>query len=72
MLKPGGTLCICNEMYRQEGKEAPYQYFVKTLDMSIYSRKELENAAAAAGFTDVRVVSHDKEGKVCVIARNPG
>jgi ubiquinone/menaquinone biosynthesis C-methylase UbiE len=70
VLKPGGTLCVCNETYRPENEEAPYQYFVKTLNMIIYSEKELTRYLKQAGFVDLKIsLGNKKPAKLCILAK---
>lgn len=65
VLKSGGKFFICNEL--SKGEEA--EKWTNIIDMTIYSKKQLNDALIKAGFSDV--VSHEHEnGKwLCVIAQ---
>jgi ubiquinone/menaquinone biosynthesis C-methylase UbiE len=70
-LKSGGTLFICNEVVRMEGKEPPQQYFTKILDMKIYSPNDFLEMLSGAGFIDIQTVLSPNNTFVCVIAKKP-
>jgi ubiquinone/menaquinone biosynthesis C-methylase UbiE len=66
VLKKGGKVFVCNEMFRPEGKEAPYLFFVKTLEMTICSEKELKQALTDAGFQQITAILPEKGPRICV------
>jgi ubiquinone/menaquinone biosynthesis C-methylase UbiE len=68
VLKPGGLIFICNEMNKPEEGEAPYQFWIKKLDLKTYTVSEFEKQLTGAGFTGVKAVAEGK-GRVCVSAR---
>ncbi|MDR1930266.1 MAG: hypothetical protein LBQ44_06495 [Treponema sp.] len=68
VLKPGGLLFICNEMNKPETGEAPYQYWIKTLDLKTYRASDFRERLTEAGFIDIDIVSEGKY-RVCVSAR---
>jgi ubiquinone/menaquinone biosynthesis C-methylase UbiE len=71
ILKSGGIFFICNEEVREDGKEAPNQYFVKILDLKIYSPNELKETLIKAGFIDVQIILSDNKKHICAIAKKP-
>ncbi|MFP3089681.1 class I SAM-dependent methyltransferase [Treponema sp. TIM-1] len=68
VLKPGGAFFICNEMDKPEEGEAPYQFWIKTLDLKTYTQSDFRNYLTGAGFTGVEFVSRGKSA-LCVRAR---
>ncbi|MDR2743322.1 MAG: class I SAM-dependent methyltransferase [Treponema sp.] len=68
VLKPGGVFFICNEMNVPEQGEAPYQFWVKTLDLKTYTQADFQKHLAEAGFTDIQFVSRGKSA-LCVSAK---
>ncbi|MDR0689939.1 MAG: class I SAM-dependent methyltransferase [Spirochaetaceae bacterium] len=68
VLKPGGIFFICNEMNKPEEGEAPYQYWIKKLDLKTYTASDFRKYLAEAGFVEVNIVSEGK-GRTCVSAR---
>jgi ubiquinone/menaquinone biosynthesis C-methylase UbiE len=72
VLKPGGTFLIRSELTESPiTKSSFYQYFVKTLDMKLYSSGELETALKKTGFSDVKITTGTGY-KSCVVAKKPG
>jgi ubiquinone/menaquinone biosynthesis C-methylase UbiE len=53
VLKPGGTFFICNEMNVPAEGPAPYNYWVKTLDIKTYSISQFKDLLGQAGFTEM-------------------
>jgi ubiquinone/menaquinone biosynthesis C-methylase UbiE len=68
VLKPGGLLFICNEMNKPDQGEAPYQFWIKTLDLKTYSGADFQNYLTEAGFTGIKITPKGKNG-VCISAR---
>jgi ubiquinone/menaquinone biosynthesis C-methylase UbiE len=68
VLKPGGVFFICNEMNVPEQGEAPYQYWIKKLDLKTYTQSDFQKYLAEAGFTDIQFASRGKSA-LCVSAR---
>ncbi|WP_409200823.1 class I SAM-dependent methyltransferase [Methanobrevibacter sp. DSM 116169] len=55
VLKPGGTLLICNEAYiEDEDSIEKYQELVDLLDMKIFSKEELYDNLKKANFDDFK------------------
>lgn len=67
VLKPGGTFFICNEMNKPEEGEAPYQYWIKKLDLKTYTPSEFRAYLTGAGFAEVKTITEGKS-RICVIA----
>jgi len=67
VLKPGGTLLICNESVKADGGEVPFQGFVKMLDLKMHSQSDLKAALREAGFTDAQ--TRRKGSWCCALAR---
>ncbi|MDR2743455.1 MAG: class I SAM-dependent methyltransferase [Treponema sp.] len=68
VLKPGGVFFICNEMNMPEEGEAPYQFWVKKLDLKTFSPSDFRKYLTEAGFVEVNINAKGK-GRVCVSAR---
>jgi ubiquinone/menaquinone biosynthesis C-methylase UbiE len=68
VLKPGGVFFICNEMSKPEQGEAPYQFWIKKLDLKTYTASDFHRYLTEAGFTGVNIVTEGKS-RVCVSAR---
>jgi ubiquinone/menaquinone biosynthesis C-methylase UbiE len=67
VLKPGGTFFICNEMNKPEEGEAPYQYWIKKLDLKTYTPSDFRTYLTQAGFAEVNIITEGKS-RVCVSA----
>ncbi|MDR2784430.1 MAG: class I SAM-dependent methyltransferase [Treponema sp.] len=68
VLKPGGVFFICNEMNKPEEGEAPYQFWIKKLNMNTYTQSEFQKHLTDAGFTDMQFISRGKSA-FCARAR---
>jgi len=71
VLKPGGTLVVILESYKDGAYNAlqrPVMKFLKSTNLSIDDQREL---FAAAGYVDVRVTEEKKKGWLCAIGRKP-
>jgi ubiquinone/menaquinone biosynthesis C-methylase UbiE len=68
VLKPGGIFFICNEMNKPEDGKAPYQFWIKKLDLKTYTKSEFQKYLTGTGFTDVNIVTAGKS-RICVSAR---
>jgi ubiquinone/menaquinone biosynthesis C-methylase UbiE len=71
VLKPAGTFLICNEAFVMDGKKPPRKYFVKLLDLKIYSPRDFIEILTAAGFVDIKVDLSEKKQYICVTAQKP-
>jgi ubiquinone/menaquinone biosynthesis C-methylase UbiE len=60
VLKPGGTFFICNEMNKQEEGEAPYQFWIKKLNLKTYTQSEFQKYLTDAGFADIQFASRGR------------
>jgi ubiquinone/menaquinone biosynthesis C-methylase UbiE len=73
VLKPGGTLMLCVEMYRK-GK---HDHLLKDLDrqrilhFTVLSVEEHRQLLAGAGFSDVEVFEERRRGWLCATGRKP-
>jgi hypothetical protein len=70
MLKPGGVFFICNEMNVPEEGEAPYQFWIKKLNLKTYTQSDFQKYLkylTEAGFTGVEFVAQGKSA-LCVRA----
>ncbi len=71
-LKPNGVFLICNEAYKKDNGDVPFQYFVKTLDMAVYSKKELADFLTGAGFVNTSIYLDSKNtGRLCSVTQKP-
>ncbi|MDR1616590.1 MAG: class I SAM-dependent methyltransferase [Syntrophomonadaceae bacterium] len=68
VLKPGGRLFICNEMNQPETGEMPYQYWIDTLNLNVYTETDFRGYLTEAGFDYVEMEAEGKS-RVCVTAR---
>jgi ubiquinone/menaquinone biosynthesis C-methylase UbiE len=68
VLKPGGVFFICNEMNMPEEGEAPYQFWIKKLDLKAYTPSDFQRYLTEVGFIGVNIVAEGK-GRMCVSAR---
>jgi ubiquinone/menaquinone biosynthesis C-methylase UbiE len=55
VLKPGGTMLICNEAIADEKGKSSHSHWEKLIDMKIYSREDYKHALTEAGFGDVEI-----------------
>jgi SAM-dependent methyltransferase len=69
VLKPGGTFFICNEAVRLENGKSSGEYFVKMLDLKVYSPKDFNEILSAAGFEDIRINLSKNKKLICVTAK---
>jgi ubiquinone/menaquinone biosynthesis C-methylase UbiE len=67
VLKPGGVFFICNEISVPEEGEAPYQFWIKKMNLKTYRQSEFQKYLTEAGFTGVEFVSRG-ESALCVKA----
>lgn len=67
VLKSGGKFFICNEAARPEGSEK----WTDMIDMTVYTKEQLENILTKADFTDIRAHEHENGEWLCVIAQKP-
>ena len=65
MLKPGGTLLICNESNGDTDKDEKWTEIIG--GMTIYKDAELKAYLEQAGFHEVQI--HKKKNWLCVTAR---
>ena len=65
VLKPGGTLLICNESNGDTDKDKKWTEIIG--GMTIYKDAELKTYLEQAGFHDVQI--HKKKGWLCITAR---
>ncbi|MDR1909601.1 MAG: class I SAM-dependent methyltransferase [Spirochaetaceae bacterium] len=70
VLKPGGTVFICNEVNKPEEGEAPYQYWIKKMDLKIYTSSDFRRCLGEAGFIGIEIVTKGKS-RICVSAKAP-
>jgi ubiquinone/menaquinone biosynthesis C-methylase UbiE len=68
VLKPGGLFFICNEMNVPEEGPAPYQYWIKTLNLKVYSASQFKDLLGQAGFTDIAFEAQGNT-RLCVSAK---
>ena len=66
VLKPGGTLLICNESNGDTDKDEKWTEIIG--GMTIYKDAELKTYLEQAGFHDVQI--HKKKSWLCITARN--
>ena len=71
VLKPGGSILICNEAVRDGGNPDRYSYFVNTIGMKVYSEEELATALKQAGYMHIKAVRHQSKNRICIIAEKP-
>ncbi|MDR2247980.1 MAG: class I SAM-dependent methyltransferase [Treponema sp.] len=71
VLKPGGLFFICNSLNRPEKGEAPYQFWIETLNLNVYSQSDYQNYLTGAGFSGVEFVCGENSA-LCVSARAAG
>jgi ubiquinone/menaquinone biosynthesis C-methylase UbiE len=69
VLKPGGTFFICNLASGLDNEKYSNEYFIKTLDLKIYSQKDFYDILTESGFVDIKInLSKDKK-LICVTAK---
>jgi SAM-dependent methyltransferase len=68
VLKPGGIFFICNEMNKPEEGEAPYQFWIKKLNLKTYTPSDFQKHLAGAGFAEVNINAEGKS-RICISAR---
>lgn len=66
VLKPGGTLLICNECGGENPKDEKWTRIVS--GMTVYNGTQLQGLLEQAGFRDVQIHRHPK-GWLCLTAR---
>ena len=71
VLKPGGSIFICNEAARDEKKPARYNYFINTIGIKVYSEEELATALKQAGYINISTIRHQSKNRICTIAEKP-
>ncbi|AEF83642.1 SAM-dependent methyltransferase, UbiE family [Treponema primitia ZAS-2] len=69
VLKSGGTFFICNEAVSVDNEKTPYEYFIKILDLNIYSPNDFVNILTKSGFIDININLSKNKKLVCVIAK---
>jgi ubiquinone/menaquinone biosynthesis C-methylase UbiE len=68
VLKPGGLFFICNEMNVPEEDQAPYQSWIKMLDLKTYSAPRFKDLLGQAGFTEILIESKG-HSRLCLTAK---
>jgi SAM-dependent methyltransferase len=69
VLKPGGTFLICNGTVRLNNEEYSDGYFVKILDLKIYSQEDFNAILTKSGFTDIKINLSKNKKLICVTAK---
>ena len=71
VLKPGGTLIVIAESYRNGAYNAiqrPVMKVLKSINLSVDDQREL---FSKAGYIDVRIIGEKKKGWICAIGKKP-
>ena len=71
VLKPGGTLIVIAESYRNGAYSAiqrPVMKLLKSTNLSVDDQREL---FSKAGYIDVRIIEEKKKGWICAIGQKP-
>lgn len=68
VLKPGGVFLICNEAFKDEAYPDQYDYYIRTIKMTVYSESEIKAAARKAGFGYCKVFYNREKGWICAVA----
>jgi SAM-dependent methyltransferase len=66
--KPGGCFFICNEMSVPEQGEAPYQFWIKALNLKTCTASGFQKYLTEAGFVGVNVTAEGR-CRMCVNAK---
>jgi ubiquinone/menaquinone biosynthesis C-methylase UbiE len=69
VLKPGGTFFICNATTGLNNEKSSNEYFIKILDLKIYSQEDFNDILTGNGFVDIKInLSKDKK-LICITAK---
>ena len=71
VLKPGGSIFICNEAVQDGDNPNRYSYFIAAIGMQVYSEKELDTVLKQAGYINIKAVRHQSKNWICIIAEKP-
>jgi ubiquinone/menaquinone biosynthesis C-methylase UbiE len=71
VLRPGGTIAIIAETYREGVTGVVAQIVMAPLRASVLTSKQHEAKLADAGFQAVEVFTDPRRGWICVIAKAP-
>ena len=69
VLKPGGSIFICNEAVWDGRNPDRYRYFINTIGMKVYSEEELATALKQAGYMNIKAIRHQSKNRICIIAK---
>lgn len=67
VLRPGGTLLICLEIYKDGVHNERNEVFVEQLKLNYYSANQLKELLCKANFDNIRIFEEKSNGWVCII-----
>ena len=71
VLRPGGTIVLVAETYREGVLGVVAQIAMAPLRASVLTAKEHEARLVDAGFKDIEVFTDPRRGWICVVGRAP-
>ena len=67
VLRPGGKLLICLEIYKDGIHDERNEAFVKQLKLNYYSAQQLKELLCKSGFDNIKIFEEKSNGWVCII-----